>query len=260
MSTPLMPGAEPISIDGGSNGVLLIHGYGGTPQEVIALAAAFARAGFSVEVPLMPGHGTLVDEMLTTNWSDYARETEDAYRKLTTRCQNIIVGGLSSGVILTAWLILEHPEIAGLISINGMFKLPRGGSREILLKVLEKGLQYFPTEGTDIADPQAFHLKYDKTPIAPMLSIVEALEDVVPRLGEISCPVLNIVSLQDNVAPGSGGVLAEKASGPVEDVLLERGGHVATVDYDRAILEARAVEFARAVVQGKFTQSIPIAL
>jgi carboxylesterase len=57
----IMPGAEPESIDGGPHGALVLHGFTGNPQSMRGLAHALGAAGFSVEMPLLPGHGTTVE-------------------------------------------------------------------------------------------------------------------------------------------------------------------------------------------------------
>ena len=49
------------------------------------------------------------------------------------------------------------------------------------------------------------------------------------------------------VDPGNSDYLAEKVSGPVERVTLERSYHVATQDYDKDLIIERAVAFSRRV-------------
>ena len=66
MTAPVMEGCEPLSVDGGSTGVLVLHGFTGSPFSVRALAEAMANAGHSVEMPLLPGHGTVVEDMIPT--------------------------------------------------------------------------------------------------------------------------------------------------------------------------------------------------
>lgn len=248
MSTPIMSGAEPLSITGGSYGVLLLHGYTGTPQNVQYLAQAFARAGFAVEVPLLPGHGTSLEELAATRWSDYARAAEASYEELALRCQLVVIAGLSQGATLAAWVALRHPEIAGLIAINGIFQPPPGINREVVQQVLKKGMHFVPADDAGVSDPQAHVLAYDQIPLVPMPSLLEALDEMVPRLGEIRCPVLVFTSLQDKTAsPESSRPLSEGVAGPVEQVMLERSYHVATLDYDKELIAAHAVDFVEAV-------------
>jgi carboxylesterase len=89
---------------------------------------------------------------------------------------------------------------------------------------------------------------YDGTPIAPMISMFDGIEEVAAGLGGLRCPVLLLSSRHDHVVPAeSGDLLAASAGGPVERVWLERSFHVATLDYDAAEIEARAVEFVNKV-------------
>src|SRR5213080_266698 len=102
--TKVMPGAEPFSAPGGPHGALVLHGFTGNPQSMRGLAKAFAAAGFAVELPRLPGHGTAIEDMLETDWRDWSGAAESAYEKLTARCNKVVVGGLSMGGTLTLWL------------------------------------------------------------------------------------------------------------------------------------------------------------
>ena len=82
------------------------------------VAEAFAAAGFAVELPRLPGHGTTVEDMLTTSWDDWSREAEAAYQRIAARASKVVVAGLSMGGTLTVWLATRHPEIAGIVAIN----------------------------------------------------------------------------------------------------------------------------------------------
>src|SRR2546428_9012211 len=83
---PVLPGAEPFSAPGGPHGALVLHGFTGSPQSMRGLAKAFAAAGFAVELPLLPGHGTTIEDMATTGWDDWSGTAEAAYQELAARC------------------------------------------------------------------------------------------------------------------------------------------------------------------------------
>ena len=76
MTAPIIPGAEPWSAPGGSHGVLVLHGFTGNPQSMRPLAQALAAAGFTVELPLLPGHGTSVEDLIPTRWEDWSGAAE----------------------------------------------------------------------------------------------------------------------------------------------------------------------------------------
>lgn len=247
----LMPGAEPFSAAGGPNGALVVHGFTGSPQSMRPLAEAFAAAGFTVELPVLPGHGTTVDDMLTTSWDDWSAAAERAYVDLADRCEKVVIAGLSMGGTLTAWLAADHPEVAGAIFVNAAVE-PMGGDFATMLEgMASAGQAVMDALGNDIADPDVTELAYDQTPIAPLLSLLRAQEALAPTLGNITCPVLVMTSPQDHVVPPSAGdYLASQVSGPVERVTLERSYHVATLDYDKDLICEQAVAFASKVTAG----------
>ena len=126
-SHPVLPGCEPWSSPaGGPNGALVLHGFTGSPVSMRPLAEALADAGFAVEMPRLPGHGTHVDDMLLTTWSDWLGEAERALRAVQARTPGgkVIVAGLSMGGALTLALGETHPELAGIITINTPAQAP----------------------------------------------------------------------------------------------------------------------------------------
>jgi len=245
---PVLAGAEPCSASGGPHGALVLHGFTGSPQSMRGLAEAFVAGGFAVELPRLPGHGTAIEDMLETEWSDWSGAAERAYEELAARCDKVVVGGLSMGGTLTLWLAERHPEIAGIVLVNPAAEPPAESFREMLQGILDSGNQTMPAVGNDIAAPNATELAYESTPVAPLLSMFDAVRDIAAALGKVECPVLLMNSPQDHVVPPpSSDLVAERVSGPLERVTLERSYHVATLDYDKDEIERRAVEFARKV-------------
>jgi carboxylesterase len=84
-----------------------------------------------------------------------------------------------------------------------------------------------------------------------LLSLAAVADELRDDLGKVACPVLILNSPQDHVVePVNSDLLAEGVAGPVERVTLERSYHVATLDYDKDLINERAVEFARRVTAG----------
>ena len=246
--SPIMPGAEPFSAPGGPDAVLVIHGYTGSPGSLRDLAGAFAAAGYTVELPLLPGHGTTVEDLVATRVDDWTATVSSAFAELAARSRKVIVVGLSMGGFLATWLTRRHPEVAGLIVINPLIEPPAESFLEMMRGVLATGAASIPAVGSDIADPANHEVSYDATPIEPLLSLFAAMAELEPQLGEIRCPALIFTSRQDHVVPPqSSDVLAAGLGGPVEHVWLERSYHVATQDYDRDEIEARSLEWAAKV-------------
>ena len=247
---PVLPGCEPWSSPGGGpHGALVLHGFTGSPASMRPLAEALAAAGFAVELPRLPGHGTAVEDMVPTRLDDWLGEAERALDALRARVPDgrIVVAGLSMGGALTCLLGERHDDLAGLVVINAPMNVP-AEMRTGVEQLLEGGMEVMDSIGGDIADPEADEVSYDQTPLRPLLSLLEREAEVRDDLGRITCPVLLITSRQDHVVnPGDSDVIAERLGGPVERLWLERSYHVATLDLDRAELEAAAVDFAQRV-------------
>ena len=213
------------------------------------LAEAFAAAGFTVELPRLPGHGTTVEDMKTTGWADWTAEVEAAYQRLAARTDKVVVSGLSMGGSLTLWTALQHPEVAGIVCINPATKPQPAELMEMLHGMVDEGTDTMPGIGADIADPDATESAYEQTPLRPLISLVEdGLASLSERYSEITCPLLLLTSPQDHVVePSNGDFLAETFGGPVERISLERSYHVATLDFDKDVIFEAAVAFGRKV-------------
>jgi carboxylesterase len=247
---PVLPGCEPWSSPGGGpHGALVLHGFTGSPVSMRPLAEALADAGFAVELPRLPGHGTDPADLALTSWADWLAEAERALATLRARVPDgrVVVAGLSMGGALTLALAETHADLAGIVVINAPVQAPPELA-EGLAQMLAGGVEVIDSIGGDIADPDADEASYDATPLRPLLSMLEAGVDVRDRIGEVRCPALVITSRQDHVVnPEDSDVVAAALGGPVERLWLEKSFHVATLDYDRAELEAAAIAFATRV-------------
>src|ERR1044072_9119345 len=76
------------------------------------LAETLAAEDIHVELPRLPGHGTTIEDMLTTGWADWTAEVEAAYERLAARAGQVVVVGLSMGGALALWAGLQHPDVA----------------------------------------------------------------------------------------------------------------------------------------------------
>jgi carboxylesterase len=228
--------------------VLVLHGFTGVPMSMRPLAEAFADAGFGVELPRLPGHGTTPEDLAERGFEDWYATAEAAYLELAAAHERVVAVGMSMGGTLACALATNHPELAGLILINPFIEPHPDSFVELLGQMLSSGARSIPSIGSDINRPGVSGGGYGETPIAPLLSLVEAVRALAPRLGGITCPVLLFSSRVDHVVPTSTGDYFEsKVAGPLERVHLEHSFHVATLDQDAAELEARAVAFAQKV-------------
>ncbi len=104
------PGAEPMAIEGGREGVLVLHGFTGSPWEVAPVAQALAQQGFTVAMPVLAGHATTVHALNETTWDDWLKSAEDALAWLDARCDRVHHVGLSMGTLLTLLIARRRPS------------------------------------------------------------------------------------------------------------------------------------------------------
>jgi carboxylesterase len=245
----VMPGAEPMSVRGDRRGALVIHGFTGCPQSMRPLAESFATAGFSVEMPRLPGHGTTPEDMANYGWSDWTAAVDATYRDLSARTDKVVVAGLSMGGALTLWLAEQHGEIAGIVVINAVVENDDFAAlAEAAAAMQANGQLFVPGIAGDIADPASKELGYGRFPASVVGPLVAGIAGVKQHLTGIKCPTLILHSLNDHVVPpGSAKLLRERLGGVIEYVALERSFHVATLDYDADEINRRSVAFGQRV-------------
>ncbi len=244
--TKILPGAEPLSASGGPTGVLAIHGFTGSPQSMRPIADAMAEAGHTVEMPLLPGHGTTVDDMIQTGWADWTAAVEAAYLDLASRTDRVVVTGLSMGGSLTLWLATRHPDIAAIVPINAA-AIGDPELMEGLQAFLDSGATVIDAIGGDIAKEGVVEVAYDQTPLAPLQSLQQGLIDMAPELADITMPTTLITSRNDHVVPPEASdFIAEHISVEADRIWLDESFHVATLDHD----EQRIIDIVANVVAG----------
>ena len=244
----ILTGAEPFSQDGSDVGVLLCHGFTGTPQSMRPWGEFLADRGYTVRVPLLPGHGTTWQEMNRTRWQDWYACVDQAFRELHQTCERVIVGGLSVGGALALQLAQEHgPRISGLVLVNPAVKSddPRGR----LLPVMKHLIGSLEAVGNDIKKPGVTELAYPRTPLKAAHSVALSWREVVRDLPEVTQPVLLLRSPQDHLIPASSSalVLSRISSRDVTEILLLDSYHVATLDNDAPRIFDESAKFIERV-------------
>jgi carboxylesterase len=247
-TAPVLPGCESIShACGAATGVLVVHGFTGSPFSVRGIADALIAASFDVEVPRLPGHGTTIDDMVPTTWRDWSDEVAAARARLTARVDCVVGVGQSVGATLVLASALAGPEPAGLVCINPVTRPRSADELAMIDDLLEDGFTVAPGGESDIADPDSHDISYQGTPLAAVRSlVVDGVSPISDRFGELTVPLRLFSSRVDHVVdPADGDHLAATWGGPVERTWLERSFHVATRDFDRDLVERGVVDFVR---------------
>jgi carboxylesterase len=245
----VLPGAEPFAHDGSNDiGVLLCHGFTGTPQSLRPWGDHLAAEGFTVRCPRLPGHGTRWQEMNRTRWQDWYRCVTDVFGELTTRCTSTFVFGLSMGGALALRLAQEHgPAVSGVVVVNPSVTTLRRDAA--LAPVLARVVPSFPGVAGDIAKPGAVEVAYDRVPLRAFTSLRQFWRLVRTDLPKVTQPLLLYRSAVDHVVEPENSriVLRSVASTDATEVVLTDSFHVATLDVDADTIFAGSVEFCRRV-------------
>lgn len=230
---PLLPGAEPLRHDAGDLGVLLCHGFTGTPQSLRPWARYLADRGMSVSLPLLPGHGTRWEDLQVTGWQDWYATVDRELRLLRERCRRVFVCGLSMGGALALRLAAHHgAAVSGLALVNPAMTVPRlaGWALPVLRHLVpsSRGI------ASDIARDGVEELGYPRVPLHAAWSMRQLFRLTAAELPQVTQPLLLMHTRVDHVVPPGDSqlVLNRVSSTDVTETWLENSYHVATLDHD----------------------------
>lgn len=238
---------EPLYREGSGDlaqvGLLVLHGFTGSPRSMQELALRVAGEGYTVALPLLTGHGSTPSAMEKARWSDWTADAEQALSWLRQRTSRMYVCGLSMGGTLALWLAERHPGLAGVITINALIRHPQ----EPLMRILGRiGIPRW-TKGVrnDIKKPGEDEMAYERVPIRAARELALLVRAVRRDLGRISCPILIFSSPQDHVVPPQNQrEIFETVSSQIKKLIeLPNSYHVATMDNDKELIFSEVLKF-----------------
>ncbi|HMA37366.1 MAG TPA: alpha/beta fold hydrolase [Chloroflexia bacterium] len=237
---------EPFFYAGGRTGVLLIHGWSGSPAEMRGMGAYLAGQGLTTSGIRLPGHGTQPADLFATRWQDWAAAAGQGLHDLRRHCDTVFVGGLSMGALLSLYLgATARPPIAGVIAMGApiYFADPR-----IAVLPFMKYLIRWHTKGpSDLIDATArerlWH--YPRVPTHSIHQMSLIGREARRLLPQLRVPLLIMQGRHDKaIPPGCGEYLYAQAASPDKTlVVYEHSGHGITEDAEREAVWARAATF-----------------
>lgn len=237
--------------DGRTIGVLLSHGFTGSPASMKPWGQFLAEQGYAVSVPRLPGHGgSSWKDLVPTRYDDWFDTVQREYDVLRKRCDAVVVAGLSMGGCLALDLATRRPDVAGLVLVNPAVASTNKQLRAV--PVVKHLIPAAPAIGNDIKKPGVVEHGYDKTPLKPLASLIVAWKRIREELPKVTCPVLLFRSAEDHVVDPSSArlILGTISSRDVREVVLENSYHVATLDNDAKRIFTESEEFVRRVTAG----------
>ncbi|MFW9924838.1 MAG: alpha/beta hydrolase [Candidatus Thorarchaeota archaeon] len=249
----ILKGAEPFYFERGKIGCLLCHGYTGTPKEMLDIGKYLADKGITVYGPLLPGHGTKVEDLIIKSAKDWYSEYRRAYEKLRKVCDEIFICGLSLGGVLTLKFATEE-KVAGVIVLATpiLFRFPEN----ILLTLLAPLLSKFALKKSKKELEEQKNLDilcYDKYPIGPANSLRKLIKKTRRNLDKITNPILIVQGLKDErwIVRSSKIILNEVSSESKKIITLEKSPHCLTVGPEKTTVSELIIDFIKENSQNK---------
>ena len=229
--SPDVGAAEPFAADGDSVGVLILHGFTGSPQTIRDWASSLAAAGLTVRAPLLAGHGGPWQDLAKTGWTDWYADAERAFAELSSRCSQVFVAGLSMGGCLALRLAeTQGSLVSGVVVVNP--SLAADTPLIALAPALKYAVKSLKSIGGDIKKAGAVEQAVKRTPLAALATMPEMWRTTAASLASVTQPLLVFRSTEDHVVgPSSMKVLVAALPG-TEVRPLANSYHVATLDND----------------------------
>ncbi len=236
-------------LQGGKQGILLIHGFTGAPPEMRRLGDFLHERGMAVSAPLLPGHGTTPEEMNRQRWEDWTGHVEGALADLRRHCDTVFVGGLSMGALLTIHLAARKPDIAGIVLYAPALRI---ADRTLpLARIARHVMPVRPKKPKDLADPTANQriYCYDVSPVAAAYQLHRGCRASHRDLPRVRCPALVVRSTGDTVihATSAPRTLAGLGSSDTSMLTLRDSGHCLTADKEWRTVAERSWAFIQRV-------------
>jgi carboxylesterase len=235
---------QPFAFDHGPIGCVLLHGFTAAPKEMRSLGEYLAARDFTVRGVRYAGHGTSPQDLARTTWQDWVASAETAVVELRSRCTQVWSIGLSLGGLISLYLAEQH-LVDGVCAIAPAIYPP--DRRMALARLLTPFMPYSRKDLADLQDPIALagHADYELFPTRAVAELNALMRRTRRILRQIDVPLLLIFARHDRVVPLNtlDTIWQRVTSTDKRQVILERGGHIITEDYDKEIAFAAIEQF-----------------
>lgn len=229
-------------------GVLMIHGYTGSPAEMRLIADYLNGRGLRISAPLLPGHGTVPADLNRVAWTDWTECVELALAELREQSATVFVAGLSMGALLALYLAGKLPSLPGAIVYSPALKVT---NRLIRLVPLGKYIiSMFPKKPAHFTDPTASGRiwSYDRYPTFGAHETGKLIREVKRLLPQVVSPLLIVHSWLDrNIRPESARLIYDRVGSKDKELLmLNNSAHALTVDSEWERVAEQTYQFIQA--------------
>jgi len=268
-SDGIVVGAEPVSLNASpTHAVLIIHGFGDTPQTVRQLAEYLhVRHHWSVRAPLLPGHGRSLAAFDAAGSDAWRGAVHREYVALRGQFETVVLIGLSMGGALATLEAAQDPALPALVLLVPYLTPPARAERLAPLAGVVNLLVPYLKGGDrtqSIFDPsaRALALGAGAAPPKRVRDLVAVAHDARFAASDVRAPTLLIHSRTDYripVALAEGHRALFTTAQVCEQRWLEGCGHVITVDYCREQVWADTAEWLERYAGAPESSPVPLS-
>ena len=221
----------------GSTGILFIHGFTATPASFRGFAESLAAGGYTVSVPLLPGHAGQAADLNRIRWQQWLETVLVAYDKLRRECEEVFVAGLSLGGALALQLAAQRDDIRKLFLLAPAVyptHLLKIAVRSLLPLMRKLGFQYWKHVAGDVKREDGLELGYGKTSINGLLALNACMESTQKILSDVTVDVVIFQGRIDHEVPAKKAteILNGLGSRHKELIWLDNSFHEIPRDHD----------------------------
>jgi carboxylesterase len=227
-------------------GIILVHGFTGSPISMRPWAEYLLQNGYSVSVPLLPGHGTKPGDLNLVKWQQWPAKVEAELEWMQSQGMKVFIFGLSMGGGTTLNVAMKkNPSIAGIVLVNPMAHVKFIPHQ--LAWLISRFQKMRDSVGDDIKQPGVTEHGYDSLPAVGVYELLKMLSYNRKRLHDVTVPLLLFHSKDDHTLPVSNTEIIMKGVGsiPKQRIELVNSYHVATLDYDKEIIFENSLIFVQ---------------
>ena len=218
-------------------GILLVHGFTGSPASMRPWAEYLNQRGYTVKVPLLPGHGTTPHDLNLVKWQEWPAKVESDLQELLRTCRKVFICGLSMGGGTALNIASRYSkDLAGIILVNPMIHVKFVPHQ--LAWAISRFQKMRDSVGDDIKRPGITEYGYDALPAVGVYELLKMLHYTRKRLHDVTAPMLLFHSVDDHTLPVTNTEIVMKGVGSRQKQRIElvNSYHVATLDYDQEVI------------------------
>lgn len=227
---------------GNNTGVLLIHGFTGTPSEVRLLGEYLRDKGYTVKGILLKGHGTTIADMKKCSYRDWIKGAVEGYKALKQECDEVFAIGLSMGGLLSLYLARNY-DVRGAVTLSAPIRIH---GRMAALSFLERQFRAHILRNPGKKDINI--ISYERSPLICVHHLFKLIRYIKANLQYIEKPVLIMQSYGDKtVSPMSANIIYNSIGSRDKSIIyLHKSGHIITCDNEKEQVFEEVYSFIKA--------------